>query len=196
MKRALRVVFALIGGIVALWLASVGLVLLAGARPNPREADVILVLGAAQWNGRPSPVLQARLDHALSLWQDGYAPRLLFTGGVGLGDTISEGEVSRQYARAKGVPDSAILVERRGTTSAESIRGAARIMQEQGLESAVLVSDSYHMLRLELLARREGIHATRSSAPGAPIDRARDERRHYVLRESLLFPVFAIVGGR
>lgn len=196
MKRALRVVFALIGGIVALWLASVGLVLLAGARPNPREADVILVLGAAQWNGRPSPVLQARLDHALSLWQDGYAPRLLFTGGVGLGDTISEGEVSRQYARAKGVPDSAILVERRGTTSAESIRGAARIMQEQGLESAVLVSDSYHMLRLELLARREGIHATRSSAPDAPIDRARDERRHYVLRESLLFPVFAIVGGR
>ena len=196
MKRASLVLLATLAGVVALWLSSVGLVLLAGARSNARTADVILVLGAAQWNGRPSPVLKARLDHALALWRRGLAPRIIFTGGVGAGDTISEGEVARQYALSEGVPDSVILVERRGSTSAESIRAAARLMEERGFETAVLVSDSYHMLRLELLARRAGIRPTRSPAPDAPIDRAREERRHYVLRESLLFPVYAIVGGR
>lgn len=180
---------------VAVWLGTVGLVLAAGARPNYRSADAILVLGAAQWNGRPSPVLRARIDHALSLYSEGLAPVLLFTGGVGRGDTLSEAEVARRYAIAKGIDIEHILVETDGLTSSESIRAAAAIMREHGLQTAIIVSDSYHMLRVELLARRAGIRPYRAPATGSPIDRARREHWKYVLRESVLFPATVLTGS-
>ena len=179
-----------------LWLAALGLVLLAGAWPQLRPADSILVLGAAQYNGRPSPVLEARLQHALDLYDRGYARRMIFTGGVGARDTLSEGEVSRRYAVEHGVPDSVILVERQGVTSAESMGAAAALMRASGLRSALVVSDSYHMMRLDVLARRAGIRPYRAPAPRAPIDRTRNTRWQYVLRESILFPATAILGGR
>jgi len=94
----LRAVLALAACAVLLWLATVALVLLAGATPRIRPADAILVLGAAQYNGRPSPVLRARIDHAIALYRQGLAPRIVFTGGVGRGDTRSQGEVARRYA--------------------------------------------------------------------------------------------------
>jgi uncharacterized SAM-binding protein YcdF (DUF218 family) len=184
-------------GMVLLWLSGIALVLLAGAWRNERQADAILVLGAAQYNGRPSPVLRARLDHALALHDRGLAPRLIFTGGVGAGDTLSEAEVSRRYAIRHGVPDSLILVERQGVTSAQSVGAAAALMRAHSLESALVVSDAYHMLRLEVLVRRSGIRPYRAPAPDAPIDRApRQTRWRYVLRESVLFPATAILGGR
>ena len=195
MRRLLLLVAGALGGAITLWLASVGLVLWAGYRPDVRPADVILVAGAAQYNGRPSPVLQARVDHAIALWRDHLAPRLLFTGGVGAGDTVSEGEVARRYALAEGVPDSAIMVERAGQTSAESVSAAAQLMRNAGLQTALLVSDTYHMLRLELLARRAGIRPFRAPVPGSPIDRDRATHRRYVLRESLLLPAEAVRGG-
>lgn len=185
-----------VAALLALWAASLGLVLYAGARPVLRPADAILVLGAAQYNGRPSPVFRARLDHAIALFRQGYAPRLILTGGVGSGDTLSEGEVAQRYALAEGIPESAMLVEREGATSAESMAAAAALMREHELITALIVSDSYHMLRLELLARRLGIRAFRAPTPGAPIDRSTAERRRYVLRESILFPAEAVLGGR
>jgi uncharacterized SAM-binding protein YcdF (DUF218 family) len=195
-SRALRFLGASVATALVLWLASLGLVLLAGLRPALRPADAILVLGAAQYNGRPSPVFQARLDYALQLYRDGLARRIIFTGGVGAGDTLSEGEVGRRYAIAQGLPESAALVERRGMTSAESVGAAAALMHASELRSALVVSDSYHMLRLELLGRRAGIHTFRAPAPGAPIDRDRRSRWRYVLRESVLFPATALLGGR
>lgn len=195
MRRFLLLGSGALAGAVVLWLASVGLVLYAGSRPAVRPADVILVLGAAQYNGRPSPVLQARLDHAIGLWRERLAPRLLFTGGVGQGDTVSEGEVARRYAVSQGVPDSVILVEREGQTSAQSVAAAAGLMRDRGLRRALLVSDSYHMLRLELLARRAGIQPYRAPTPESPIDRDRPTHRRYVLRESLLLPAEALRGG-
>jgi uncharacterized SAM-binding protein YcdF (DUF218 family) len=180
-----------------LWLLSLAAVLLAGSLPSGRNADAIVVLGAAQWNGRPSPVLRARLDHALDLYDRGRAPRLIFTGGVGIGDTLSEAEVSRRYAIRHGVPDSLILVERLGETSAQSIGAAAAIMHAHELKTALVVSDSYHMMRLELLARRAGIRPYRAPAADAPIDNAsRQTRWRYVARESVLFPATALLGGR
>lgn len=181
---------------VALWGASLGLVLYAGAMPMLRRADAVLVLGAAQYNGRPSPVFKARLDHGIALYRQGYAGRLILTGGVGAGDTLSEGEVGRRYALDQGVPESALLVEREGGNSAASMAAAAQLMRENDLRSALIVSDSYHMLRLQLLARRVGIRAFRAPAPAAPIDRSAAERRRYVLRESVLFPAEAVLGGR
>ncbi len=181
--------------LVALWLATVGLILWAGARPNVRNADAILVLGAAQWNGKPSPVFKARLDHALELHRMKLAPYLVVTGGVGRGDTLSEGEVALRYAVRNGVEPSHILVERRGLTSAESMKAAAALMRASGLHSAIIVSDSYHMLRVELLARRAGIKPYRAPAPNSPIDRSRSERWRYILRESMLFPATALTGA-
>ncbi|HEX7089381.1 MAG TPA: YdcF family protein [Longimicrobiales bacterium] len=192
----LRAVLALAASALLVWAATVALVLVAGARPALRPADAILVLGAAQYNGRPSPVLRARLDHALALYRQGLAPMLVFTGGVGAGDSVSEGEVARRYAEEHGVPPDAILLERQGMTSAESVSAAAALMRARGLESALVVSDPFHMLRLELLARRAGIRPYRAPAPGSPIDRVPEQRWRYVLRESLIFPAAALVGGR
>lgn len=185
----------LIVGAVMIWVASVLLVLYAGSRPALRETDAILVLGAAQYNGRPSPVLKARLDHGIKLYHDGYAKAMVFTGGVGAGDTLSEAEVSRRYAIKNNVPAEHILVERQGVTSAESVAAAAALMRAKGLRSALIVSDSYHMLRVDLLARRAGIRPYRAPA-ASPIDRSRRQRVRYVLRESVLFPATALLGGK
>jgi uncharacterized SAM-binding protein YcdF (DUF218 family) len=192
--KIVRVLLGLVGAVLALWLVSLGLVLLAGASPQLRKADAILVLGAAQYNGRPSPVLKARIDHALDLWNQGLAPRLIFTGGIGAGDTISEGEVGRRYAMKHGVPDSVIMVDRVGSTSRESMEAAATLMRGDGLHSALIVSDSYHMLRLMLLARQADIASQRAPTPDGPIDREPVTRRHYVLRESLLVPATLLLG--
>jgi uncharacterized SAM-binding protein YcdF (DUF218 family) len=200
-RRAFR---TLLIGAALLWVLSVLLVLLAGAWPTERRADAIVVLGAAHYNGRPSPVLQARLDHALDLYQRGLAPRLIFTGGTAAGDTVSEAEVSRQYARSKGVPDSAIMAEREGLTSAQSVGSAAALMQADGLRTALMVSDPYHMLRLELLARRAGIRPLRAPAAHMRVVRTDSGTRRarlgykvrYALRESALFPATAILRGR
>src|SRR5690606_37628173 len=140
----LRVLRRLLLAVAALWVSAFLLVLLAGAWPQLRAADAILVMGAAQYNGRPSPVLKARLDHALDLYRRGYAPRLIVTGGVGQGDTLSEGEVSRRYAVAAGVPDSVILVERQGVTSAESMGYAAALMRANDLRTALVVRSEEH----------------------------------------------------
>jgi uncharacterized SAM-binding protein YcdF (DUF218 family) len=192
-----RVAVGFVGAALLVWAGSITVVLVAGAWPNTRQADAIVVLGAAQYNGRPSPVLQARLDHALDLYERRLAGILIFTGGTGVGDTVSEAEVSRRYALRRGVPAEAIMTERDGLTSAQSVRAAAALMESAGLESALLVSDSYHMMRLELLARRSHIVPYRAPAVNAPIDAAsRGTRWEYVLRESVLFPATALFGGR
>lgn len=196
MLRLLRLLVIAGIGLVVVWATLVGLVLLAGASPELRRADAIVVAGAAQYNGRPSPVLKARLDHALHLYGLGLAPVLVLTGGVGEGDTLSEGEVARRYVQGQGVPDSAVLVDRWGLTSAESMQTAARLMREEGLESALLVSDAFHVLRLEVLARRAGLKAYRAPAPGSPITLWSKQHWRYVLRESLLLPVALALGPR
>jgi uncharacterized SAM-binding protein YcdF (DUF218 family) len=196
-SAAWRGLVALVVSGLTLWLMAVAMVIVAGEWSTERPADAILVLGAAQYNGRPSPVLQARLDHALDLYDRGLAPRIIFTGGIGAGDTLSEAEVSRRYAVRHGVPASAILVERDGETSAQSVGAAAALMRTEGMASALVVSDSYHMMRLELLARRAGIRPYRAPALNAPIDQGtRQTRWRYVLRESVLFPATAVLGGR
>jgi uncharacterized SAM-binding protein YcdF (DUF218 family) len=193
------VILRALGGIalaaLTLWAATFGMVLLAGSRSSLHHADAIMVLGAAQYNGRPSPVLRARLDYSLDLYFRGYAPRMVFTGGVGRGDTLSEGEVARRYAMSHGVPDSAILVERQGVTSAQSVRAAAALMRAAGMHRALVVSDRFHMLRLDLLTRRAGIRPYAAPTPVSRIDKAPVWWR-YVLRETALFPATALLGGK
>jgi len=166
-----------------------------GARDEARPADAIVVLGAAQYDGRPSPVLRARLDHGIGLHRGGIADRLILTGGVGVGDTVSEAEVGRRYAIRQGVPQEEILVETVGLNSEASMRAVAELMGRNGLSSAVLVSDPFHMLRLRILAARLGIRGYSSPTRTSPIDGRSAEGWRHVFRESLILPSL-ILGER
>ena len=172
-----------------LWLISTVAVLVWSSRDEARPAQAIVVLGAAQYAGKPSPVLRARLDHALDLWNRHLASLLILTGGTGSGDTTSEAAVGKNYAKKHGVPDSAILVENEGRTTSESMRAVAGMLEVRGLQSALLVSDPFHMLRLRILARRFGFTPYTSPTRTSPISPNREERWKYVFSESLKAPL-------
>src|ERR1017187_3252900 len=188
-----RVILGFAGVIAALWLASVATVLTWALQDDARRADAIVVMGAAQYQGKPSPVLRARLDHALALWQRGLAPMLLLTGGIGDGDTTSEAAVSRVYMIGRGVPDTAILLEHDGRTSAQSLRAAVNLLHARGLGTAVVVSDPFHMLRLEILGRRYGIDPYTSPALPAPGAQHLLRRWGNLLAESIKAPLALLV---
>lgn len=173
----------------ALWVVSAAAVLIWSSRDEARPAQAIVVLGAAQYAGKPSPVLRARLDHALDLWNCHLASILILTGGTGLGDTTSEAAVGRTYARKRGVPDSSILVESEGRTTSESMRAVAGMLEVRGLQSALLVSDPFHMLRLRILARRFGFTPYTSPTQTSPISPNREERWKYIFSESIKAPL-------
>jgi uncharacterized SAM-binding protein YcdF (DUF218 family) len=134
-----------------------------------RPADAIVVLGAAQYDGRPSPVLAARLDHALELWQEGLAPRIVVTGGKQEGDRFTEATAAAEYLIARGVPDGAILREVQGTSTWESLAATARILRNRGLERVLVVSDPYHSLRARETAREVGLDAYASPTLTSPV---------------------------
>jgi uncharacterized SAM-binding protein YcdF (DUF218 family) len=184
-----RVLTFLVVAVFALWLISAAAVLIWSSRDEARPAQAIVVLGAAQYAGKPSPVLRARLDHALDLWNRHLASILILTGGTGLGDTTSEAAVGRIYARKRGVPDSSILVENEGRTTSESMRAVAGMLEVRGLQSALLVSDPFHMLRLRILARRFGFTPYTSPTQTSPISPNREERWKYIFSESIKAPL-------
>jgi uncharacterized SAM-binding protein YcdF (DUF218 family) len=178
----------------AAWILSFLGVVFWGSRDMARPADAIVVLGAAQYAGRPSPVLKARLDHALDLFKKGLARRLVLTGGRGTGDTISEAAVGRRYAIKAGVADSAILLENEGRTTEASFAAAAEIMENAKLERAILVSDPFHMLRLQILARRYGVESVTSPTRTSPISANRLEALAYIMSESVKVPATIVLG--
>ncbi len=141
-----------------------------GQQDGRRHVDAIVVLGAAQYNGRPSGALAARLDHAIALYNDGYAPFLITTGGNLPGDWTTEAEVGRRYAMNRGVPDSAILMENAGHTTLDSIQHVRAIFDARGLRTALFVSDRSHMLRVLRLAQEQGIEAWSSPTSTSPDD--------------------------
>lgn len=175
--------------VLAAWATSATAVIVWGGRDRARASDAIVVLGAAQYVGRPSPVLRARLDHALDLWQRGLAPRLIFTGGTGAGDTTSEAAVSRNYALKHGVPDTAILMENEGRTTRESLAAVSAIMRERQMRTAILVSDPFHMLRLRILSAQYGVDAYTSPTQTSPISANTAQALAYVLSESIKVPM-------
>jgi uncharacterized SAM-binding protein YcdF (DUF218 family) len=190
--RATRILVGVLLVTGVIWGLNLLAVYLFGLRNEARPADAIVVLGAAQYQGKPSPVLQARLDHAIALYRDSIAPALILTGGVGVGDTLSEAEVGRRYAVKAGVPRGRILVEQAGISTEQSMRTVARLMHSRGMHSAVMVSDPFHMLRLRILARRLGIQAYSSPTRTSPIREGSEAEWKFVLRESLILP-FALL---
>ena len=139
-----------------------------------QPADVILVLGAAEYRGRPSQVLRARLDHALDLYRRQLSPRILTTGGAGGDPVFTEGGVGRSYLISHGVPPEAVIVENEGQTTVESTAMAGEIMRRMGLGSVIVVSDGYHIYRVKRMLQFRGL-----SVYGSP----RKERNLETLRE-------------
>lgn len=182
-----RVARAALAGIAALWLLSLALVLVWQRKDSRAHVRAIVVLGAAQYDGRPSPVLKARVDHAIGLWLRGFASRLVMTGGRGPGDTTSEAAVARRYALANGVPDSVILVETESRTTSEALRNVAKLLAD-GPRDVILVSDPFHMLRLAIMARRVGLKPRTSPTHTSPISESRSEFWLYAFRESWKAP--------
>ncbi len=136
-------------------------------------ADVILVLGAAEYRGHPSPVFKARLDHALDLFRQGLAPRVLTTGGAGGDPQYTEGGVGRAYLVINGIPSEAIIVEPEAATTAQSTAAAAEIMHRMGLSSCILVSDGYHIFRAKRMLAEQGVRVYGSPRPELPAEAPR-----------------------
>jgi uncharacterized SAM-binding protein YcdF (DUF218 family) len=132
----------------------------ASTRDGAREADAAVVLGAAQYNGRPSPVLQSRLDHALGLYEEDLVRVIVVTGGKREGDEFTEGLVGYLYLVGQGVPEADVLIENQGTNTWESLAAAANILRDRDLTRAVLVTDGYHALRVRAIAGELGLDAS------------------------------------
>jgi len=189
-RVAVRALAILLSGWILVLVAIVGW----SMRESDGSADAIVVLGAAQYSGRPSRVLSARLDHALVLWHHARASRMVLTGGQREGDLLSEAAAGRRYVMRRGVPAQAILLEAHGRTSLASIHGAAVLLQHARGDSlstrprVLLVSDPFHMLRLDLLARLHGLVPMPSPTRTSPISANLPVAMEYIVRESFALP--------
>jgi uncharacterized SAM-binding protein YcdF (DUF218 family) len=144
-----------------------------------RPADAIIVLGAAEYRGKPSPVLEARLNHALFLYLKNMAPRIITTGGAGGDPVFTEGSVGRAYLTERGVPPEAVIVEREAESTAQSVAAVAEIMRRMSLQSAIVVSDGYHIFRVKRMLESSGLQVYGSPRPSAPTSNWREHWLYY-----------------
>jgi len=163
----------------------------ASRRDGARPADAIVVLGAAQYDGTPSPVLRDRLDHALELYQAGLADHIVVTGGRREGDRFTEATAGYNYLRGEGVPDEALLKEVQGKNTYESLAASARFLRDRDLTSVVLVTDGYHAFRVRAIAEDLGLDAAVSPADSR-LSRSSELRQ--LLRETAAVSVGRIIG--
>ena len=151
-----------------------------------RAADAIVIFGAAEYNGTPSPVLRARLDHAQDLDDRDLAPVLITTGGSGGDPRFTEGGVARDYLIQQGVAEAKILSETRSETTYESVKAVADILRQRHARTCIAVSDGFHLYRIKLMFRALGITAYASPAPDSPIEDDPSLRSLYTLREMVV----------
>ena len=171
------------------WAAVVVTVAVHAARDEATAVDAIAVLGAAQYNGRPSPVFRARLQHAAALYQRGLAPVVLVTGGVGRRDTLSEAHVGRDYLVQLGLPGEAVIPLAGGDDTYASIDQIKRWFAGRDSRRVLLVSDGFHMLRLQIIARRLGLVPYTSPATGSPIHANLRRNTGYLFAEGFKVPI-------
>ena len=173
--------------LLVLWVAGVaGYIVWIGERDQAAPADVIIVLGAAAYDARPSPVFEERIRHGIDLYQRGLAKHVIFTGGFGKGARFSESQVARRYALRHGVPARAILIETASRTTWQNLQQAAALMKARGFKRAIIVSDPLHMARALRLSRELGIDALGSSTPTSRF-RSFDTRKRFLLQEVYFF---------
>lgn len=163
-------------------------------RDERRAADAIVVMGAAQYDGRPSPLFAARLDHAIALYHEGVAPKIIVTGGKREGDRTTEADSARRYAIRHEVPEEAILAEDTSRTTLQSVRGVATLMEDARLQTAVFVSDPTHMLRVLRMAADAGIDAYGSPTRTSPLERDAASRVDATVHELGALAVYFVTG--
>ena len=163
-----------------------------GRSDQARSVDAIVVMGAAQYDGRPSPQLAARLEHVADLWPQRIAPMVVVTGGNQPGDRFTEAEASSEYLIGRGVPGSAILMEDQGTTTLESLQNVAAMLEERGAESVLIVTDPYHALRSRMIAAELGLDAYVSPTETSVVSGREAVKRH--LEEAAGVAVGRLIG--
>ncbi len=192
MRRALVVLFLLLPVLLLAYLFHVAKQIEnQSTSDETHKADVIIVMGAAEYNGRPSPVLQGRLNHALLLYLQGFAPYILTTGGAGGDPEFTEGGVGRAYLTRHGVRSEAIITENRGATTVQSLDSAAETMHRMNLHSCIVVSDGYHIYRVKRLLQAHGFKVYGSPRPGAG-SLSRRELRWLYFKQAVGFVLWEI----
>jgi uncharacterized SAM-binding protein YcdF (DUF218 family) len=193
MPHALRRTAVLVGlavsAAVGAWAVVAAAVAIAGAEDQAGPVDAIVVLGAAQYNGRPSPVFRARLDHAATLYRAGHAPIILVTGGIGRRDTLSEAAVGARYLVGRGLSRAAVVALPAGADTYASLAEVGGWFRGRGSRRVLLVSDGFHLLRLRVLAARLALDPYTSPAPDSPITANRRRYLAYVAAEGIKVPL-------
>ena len=182
------------GALFLVYLGSLAAVISVSRDDQRAPAGAIVVLGAAQYNGKPSPVLRARLDHALILYREGLAPEIVVTGGIGDGDRVSEATVARQYLVANGVPGTTVVVRPEGRSTRASMKSVAEWARGREVDRAILVSDPFHMLRLRFEARATGLDVVTSPTTTSPISASWRREAWFFAAEALKIPVVVVRG--
>ena len=181
---------------VLLVIASTALAIWWNARQDSRQdADAIVVLGSAQYNGVPSSIFAARLEHAKNLYEAGVAPVIVTVGGKATGDQFTEAEAGRDYLANAGVPRNALLAVPKGVDTLESMQAVASAFGEHGWHSAVLVTDPWHAMRAERMAQDSGIEAQSSPTRQGPAVQTRATQFRYILRETAAYLVYRVTGA-
>jgi uncharacterized SAM-binding protein YcdF (DUF218 family) len=193
-----RLVVRVLGAAVAAVLLLIGSTALAiwwTARQDARpSSDAIVVLGSAQYNGVPSSIFEARLEHALDLYDDGVAPVIVTVGGKAAGDEFTEAEAGRDYLAAAGIPDDALLAVPQGVDTLESMRAVATEFDDRGWHTAVLVTDPWHAMRAERMAEDAGMEVTSSPTRQGPAVQTRTTQFKYILRETAAYLLYRTTG--
>ena len=178
-----------------LLVASTALAIWWTARQDARpSSDAIVVLGSAQYNGVPSSIFEARLEHALRLYEQGVAPMIVTVGGRAAGDEYTEAEAGREYLADAGVPDDALLAVQEGADTLESMRAVATEFAGRGWSTAVLVTDPWHAMRAERMAEDAGMEATSSPTRQGPAVQTRTTQFRYILRETAAYLLYRATG--
>ena len=193
-RLAGRLVGAVLTAVVLL-VSSTGLAIWWTARQDARPAsDAIVVLGSAQYNGVPSSIFEARLEHALRLYEAGVAPVVVTVGGKAAGDAFTEAEAGRDYLAQAGVPEDALLAVQHGVDTLESMRAVAAEFDDRGWHTAVLVTDPWHAMRAERMAEDAGMEATSSPTRQGPAVQTRTTQFKYILRETAAYLLYRATG--
>ncbi|MGY1857577.1 YdcF family protein [Modestobacter sp. SYSU DS0290] len=193
-RLAVRVIGAAVAASVLL-VGSTALAIWWTARQDARPAsDAIVVLGSAQYNGVPSSIFEARLEHARELYEEGVAPVIVTVGGRAEGDEFSEAEAGRDYLAENGVPRDALLAVQEGVDTLQSVRAVAAEFADRGWGNAVLVSDPWHAMRAERMAEDAGLDATSSPTRQGPAVQTRTTQFRYILRETAAYLLYRATG--
>jgi uncharacterized SAM-binding protein YcdF (DUF218 family) len=193
-RLVLKLTAALLAAVILYLGVTFALVWRAARRDDARPAQAIVVLGTAQYNGEPSPVLRARLDHAVALWRRHLAPVIVVTGGRQPGDRFTEASAGANYLLARGVPDQQVLREVSGTSSWQSLAATASFLHDRSIRRVLLVSDPFHSYRITAIARELGLEGHASPTRTSPITGLSATR--YLFRETIAVAVGRVIGFR